>query len=657
MKAYVLRLSAILMAAVSVPAIAQNSATLAGVEGYGNLVTGGAIATLTGDADRDARVTLEWRRAGEPAFRGAHPLVRIDATHLAGSLFHLSPGTAYEIRLTLTDPDGTTGATSQVTTLSTRPDTLPEAGLRTVYVTPTGNDANNGLSPQAAVQTISRGVAIAQAGDTVLVAPGIYRESVSMPRSGTATQPIILRGQGPGVVLDGAQVVGPDNAWTSVGSGVYRRSHATATGHVVSDQGRLFRYTSLAQLQALAAGAPGGFWHDGTQLHVKLPGNASPSPRTFHVARLEDGIVVDGRSFIRIENLEIRHFGAGDYGKGIYLRQANDVIVRANTIHDIGSAGIWVKGGSRHRIEDNTLYDTSIPGWPWPVTKGSSSENNGIAFTDNVGRGHVVRHNQFSGWFNGIGPCGSAAPPSGVTTEVDIYRNTFRHHNDDALEPEGYCANIRLFENTIADSHMAFAVAPAAPGPTFILRNVAFDIGSTRSSQIDGHTSSVLKINSGFSTPVGPVLLYHNTFVTAAPSTDAMSLLTPGFSTYIRSRNNIYAGTRNVLDKVNSVTLDFNYDLLYTTDSTRFVRWMGTNYTSFSAFGGAATGQETSGINAPPGLVSAGERDFRLGPGSAAIDRGERLPGINDEFAGTAPDMGADEFADRLFANGFEMAP
>ena len=33
--------------------------------------------------------------------------------------------------------------------------------------------------------------------------------------------------------------------------------------------------------------------------------------------------------------------------------------------------------------------------------------------------------------------------------------------------------------------------------------------------------------------------------------------------------------------------------------------------------------------------------DFRLRPGSAAIDRGVALPNINDGFTGKAPDLGA----------------
>jgi hypothetical protein len=49
---------------------------------------------------------------------------------------------------------------------------------------------------------------------------------------------------------------------------------------------------------------------------------------------------------------------------------------------------------------------------------------------------------------------------------------------------------------------------------------------------------------------------------------------------------------------------------------------------------------------APPGpdprtLYKPADFDFQLRPGSVAVDAGIRLPGINDDFTGRAPDLGA----------------
>lgn len=634
---------------------AQNAASWASLDAYANFETAGATATIAGDADRDATITLDVRRVGDAAFRTAHPLVRVDATHLVGSLFALAPNTAYEIRATLADPDGVTGNAVRTATATTRADTLVEPTLRTLYVSPTGSNGANGLTPGTAVQTIQRAADLAQAGDVVRVAPGVYRESVTVARSGTAAQPIVFRGDGDGVVLDGSATLPADTAWTALANGISRTTLAFDTGHVVGEQGRLYRYGSLAALTALAAGAPGGYWFDGAtrQLHVKFANGQAPAAHTIHAARYENGFVVDGRAFVRIENFEIRWFGASDYGKAVYLRYASDAIVRGNRIRDIGAAGVWVKGGDRHRIEDNAFVDTSIAGWPWDSTKGSSAENSAVVFTDDVGRGHVIRRNTTDGGFNGIAPCGAGAPPGAFTSEVDVYRNDLRRHNDDAFEPEGWCANVRIFNNTIRDSHMAFAVAPAAPGPTWIVRNVAWNTGNTRTSQIDGYTASALKINSGYPEAIGPLMIYHNTFVTSAPATDALNLLNPGNATLLRMRNNIVGGTRYVVSKVNPIVADMDYDLLYTSDPVRFARWMNVNYANLAALQ-ALPGLEGHGVQAPPQLVAPAAGDFRLAAGSAAIDRGTVLPGINDGYAGAAPDLGAFEFGDTIFANGFE---
>jgi hypothetical protein len=364
-------------------AFAADYVALSSVSAYGTIHAGGVVAVVAGDDDRDATASLEWRLAGGGVFQAAHPLIRIDATHFVGSLFALSPATAYEVRVTLADPDGVSGGNPATAALATRSDTLPEPTGGTLYVAPGGDDGNAGTDPAHPLRTIQRAADLALAGDLVSIAPGVYRESVSVPRSGTAVAPIVFRGSAPGAILDGADAaIAAGVAWSAVGGGVYSRVTGFATGHVVADPGRLFRYDSLAALQVLAAGAPGGYFFDGATLYVRFADNSAPSTHTMHVAQLEDGFVIEGRSFVRIEDLEIRHYGAGDYGKGVYLRYASDCAVRSCRIDEIGSAGVWVKGGERNLIEDNEIWDTSIFGWPWGETKGSSAENNAVTLTN-----------------------------------------------------------------------------------------------------------------------------------------------------------------------------------------------------------------------------------------------------------------------------------
>jgi hypothetical protein len=621
--------------------------TLVSATTYANFHAAGVVVTVSGDTERNASAALQWRAAGEIDFRPGHPLTRVDATRFAGSLFWLEPGNAYEVRVTLSDPDGLGGPAVATRALTTRPAALPEPSLRTLHVSPTGSDTNPGTSAGAPLRTIQRAASLAQAGDLVLIQPGVYRESVSVPRSGTAAQPIVFRGTAPGVVLDGADAaLAAGGSWTSQGNGVYSRAAGFSTGNVVAGDGRLFRYASLAALQALAAGEPGGFFSSGTTLYLKLADGSSPSAHAIHAARREEGLVLDGRSHVRIENLEVRHYGAGDFGKGVYLRLATDCAVRNSRIHHIGSAGIWMKGGERNLIENNEVWDTSIFGWPWDLVKGSPAETSAIYQTDAPGRGNVIRGNTVHGSFNGIVPCGSGAPAGGVlTNEMDVYDNALRRHLDDAFEPEGYCSNLRLWGNRVEDVHMAFAVAPAGPGPLYLVRNVVHRHGNTRASQVDGYTSSVLKIHSGSSTPVGPLFLYHNTVLTDAPATDAVALFSGGSATAIRARNNVFAATRYALSKSHSVPLDWNGDDLYSTSTSRLVRWLSASYATLPLFR-AATGQEAQGIQAAPQLEDPDGGDFRPAPGSPLIDRGLVVAGINDGFVGAAPDIGALERED-----------
>jgi Right handed beta helix region/Bacterial Ig-like domain len=73
------------------------------------------------------------------------------------------------------------------------------------------SDSNPGTEEEPFL-TIGKGVSVAQPGDTVLVKEGLYREIVNLPRSGTAENPITLRGaSGKRVIVSGADEVA---GWT-----------------------------------------------------------------------------------------------------------------------------------------------------------------------------------------------------------------------------------------------------------------------------------------------------------------------------------------------------------------------------------------------------------------------------------------------------------
>src|SRR5688500_1303986 len=64
--------------------------------------------------------------------------------------------------------------------------------MATYYVAPGGSDAAVGSLEQP-LGTIQQAADRAAAGDTVLIRGGVYRETVTLPRSGSAGAPITLR--------------------------------------------------------------------------------------------------------------------------------------------------------------------------------------------------------------------------------------------------------------------------------------------------------------------------------------------------------------------------------------------------------------------------------------------------------------------------------
>ena len=106
---------------------------------------------IRGDANRNATVAVQFRAVGESGWRQALPLVRIGGENVyrrrenldytvpdgfAGSILNLQPGTEYECRFQLTDPDGASGQTAHTVRVKTRSEPQPSKEGRTLHVYP-----------------------------------------------------------------------------------------------------------------------------------------------------------------------------------------------------------------------------------------------------------------------------------------------------------------------------------------------------------------------------------------------------------------------------------------------------------------------------------------------------------------------------------------
>ena len=185
----------------------------------------GARWYVSGDDNGNASVRVEYRVKGGKAWREAMPMFRVGdgpddqsgekrlesgaadkwpfalGNFFAGSVFDLKPDTAYEIRMTLSDPDG--GKSVETRTARTKRIPVAPKPRRVLHVVP-GDGGGKGTKDDP-FRGLAAANATARPGDMILVHAGVYPATFELTKSGTAEAPIVWRGAGDGeAVIDGA---------------------------------------------------------------------------------------------------------------------------------------------------------------------------------------------------------------------------------------------------------------------------------------------------------------------------------------------------------------------------------------------------------------------------------------------------------------------
>ena len=165
---------------------------------------------VKGDANRNAKIEVEYRKPGAAAWKKGPPLFRVEKGFpkdlpegglFAGSLVLLDPNSAYEIRLKLTDPDGGSVEKTLKAATIAEPELPPGGPVR--HVAP-GNGGGAGTAADP-YKGLAEADSRAKPGDVFLLHAGSYGGLFTVKRSGESGKPIVWRGAGDGdAVIGGA---------------------------------------------------------------------------------------------------------------------------------------------------------------------------------------------------------------------------------------------------------------------------------------------------------------------------------------------------------------------------------------------------------------------------------------------------------------------
>ena len=650
---------------------------------------------VQGDDNRNAQVAVSYRKPGEGQWKKGMNLLRLQGERIyqtsgvfdvvspnmfAGSILDLEPDTAYEARFAMSDPDGVDGQATKTVTVRTRAEPKPFAGGRVFHVYPRDYKGTK-IEPAfdalmcaynyycGGGDTVTAGRPRVKAGDTILVHAGLYKYQPEyytgdisinattpfegtyyLTASGTADKPIVIKGAGDGeVIFDG--------------NGNYNLFNVKAANYNYFE-GVTVRNTDIA------------IWA-GTQF---IAGSK--------------GLTVKK---CRFENVAFGIFTNYSGSSGFYIAD-NYFYGRDDPKHLIGWNGpFWAQfdGKEGQKFPPVLASYTAVRLYgPGHVV----AYNYVADFHDGI---DIETYGNPDGSHAIDGP---KYPPKEYwdrrPVAIDFYNNYMTNFHDNAFEIDGSMHNVRVMRNMIVNSAShAFCNQPAIGGPVYWIRNIAYHMpgGSTR---MTNGSAGVLFYNNTIltETSAGSSANVHwrNNLILGENSTPAIFSVSTNTNYSSSDYNGFRANSGAPFSfQWNSppshIPADYSGLLLGGGRGGRGAAagagGRGTTAPVVDAGGrggrgvnptlearrfatlaeySAATRQDQHSVavdydifaNVPmldakdltkvQRVYDAKDLDFRLKPGSAAIDRGVALPNITDGFAGQSPDLGALEAGQAL---------
>jgi cysteine-rich repeat protein len=366
-------------------------------------------------------------------------------------------------------------------------------------------------------------------------------------------------------------------------------------------------------------------------------------------------ILLEDRSYVRVEGFEIRNnLGVRD-GSGIRILGAGDGIeIRDLVIHEMrgqNAMGITVYGTSPTPIsgliiDGNFIHDCE----PAPS---EALTLNGNVTTFEVTNNRVFDVNNigidFIGGETDIQPDPTKVARNGLCrgNEVRRARSVYGGGFAGGIYVDGG-RNILIERNLVTESDLGLEVGAENPGT--LTRDIV-----VRNNRIFRNDKAGI-VFGGFDASVGRVSFcdfLNNTVYQNDTLGEGFGDLWIQWAEANVVRNNLFSGLRSVVlfSGVGNLANDLDYNLWRTEAGTPTFVWQGLDFQGLPALR-SGTGQELHGVTVDPQFVGAGAEDFHLRAESPARDAGDPgfLPALGEldidgapRLVGSRVDLGADE--------------
>lgn len=309
-------------------------------------------------------------------------------------------------------------------------------------------------------------------------------------------------------------------------------------------------------------------------------------------------------------------------------------------------------------IADNTL--AGLTTWAEGSLGVNGPDGEGIVVT---GPGHVIVRNRVRGFRDGISLLEDASAIDQYS--IDIADNVVSEAGDDGIEADFCQHNCRIVRNRLTNVFIALSSQPGLGGPTYFIRNAAYNVVHVPFKLYRGSVgdvvlhNTIVKHGDAFNLvpgrPVSRAYFRNNLMIGGAPGT---------FGGYASGSGRVIDAS--TIDAASSLDYD-GYGMAIPAFTGRLgapsfngieqLRQLTTE--SHARVVGLDAFAAPVAYPALPMTIYAAPA-LALAAGSAALDAGEPIPNVNDGWSGAAPDLGAFERAQAggaeptLFVDGFD---